>query len=431
MCAPLQAPTIIYEVHLHKSKKVLLPQFQASYNTGKSLGNRIRSPHMRLMERIIELYWAHLNSHQKVLKKPLVEGMQLPVLKTSNGALAKAMNGVSKQTIINLRKRLAEAGMLIQKCWHGTNAAYELWINPMLLFLRDSAAKGSKNMLNFNHLFFSSIVKTFDHTESGTSYPVQVTNKEKNKKGEDTASIVENSQTKEEAVPSKSKNQATSSCDRPSVIQNPPNGQTKQETNPPELRAAPLTPPQNRPDSIEEALAHLSPKDALAVKMIASICWGHAQAQLYTNDWLTDKQKQGAIIGIAEYIAWNVQPKAYNQAKAVVLKRIDMVSDWLKWKSERWIDLPEAYFNMRNTKRGFVCTENWYNRYKKRCYVKARQTAITKAANKYMKTLLPNSSTDRQEAHHQLTQSLRKKYGTKAVIAFEERINNLILNMKS
>ncbi|WP_020534927.1 hypothetical protein [Lewinella cohaerens] len=441
---PKTAPVSFFELHFQYSKKLLrqhINDYNAQQQGPGALKLKLRAAHIQLAEYLFQLYGGMLRGQQRSSSSNLAEGI-LPVLKTSNGALAKQL-GTCKATIINLRKRLVAANIIAYKKWHGSNAAYELELNAKCLFLRDP--KGQLNA-NLNDLFFGAQTKTFDHTVSGTQYPEypdQDTKKERNKKGEATAPIVENSaQADVAAVPSSANIQETGSGYDANVTDSASSRKGEnQDTQPPKLRAVPPFAntqgavsqglPERLPATMDEAIGFLSPENQTKVRYAAGMCWSKALASIYKDEWLTDRQKEAGMIALAEYIARSVHPKRYDAARGEIQERLDMVFEWVNDKRGRFVLLPRYYFDLRNQKNGgFSATERWLKKKQVRNFRRARRTAITKAVNTYLKALQPNSEVDRQELHHQLTQTLRKKYGAKIVAIFEDRIDQAILNMK-
>lgn len=434
MCATSEGPKVansIFELHLANSKKLLrrhIDQYNSQFTGKGSLKYKLRASHIKLAEHLLVLYFGTLRGKQRTGAAILQGGEPLPTLRTSNGALAAEM-GVCKGTIINLRERLTKAGIIAYKAWHGTNAPYELDLNPQVMFLRDLTGNWKGNL---NSIFFSCTVKTLDHTVSGTQYPEypdQDTKKESNKSGEERASNVENSKKDGEALPSSSSTQDTDSGYTANVTgsERPGKG-ADQDTNPSELRDG--SPGDRFPADMEEAIGHLSPENQLKVKHAAALCWGKAEASIYKDEWLSDAQKEAGRIAIAEYLARSVHPKRYEAARGEIQERIDMAYEWLNQKEKRFVLLPRYYFDIRNrNKGGFLHTEKWMKEKQMRQFRRNRRTAVTKAVTKYMKTFLPGRAAERQQVHHEITQTLRKKWGKTAVLAFEQRINQAIENL--
>ncbi|MEO0876091.1 MAG: hypothetical protein AAFY48_15950, partial [Bacteroidota bacterium] len=427
-----QIANSVFELHLANSKKLLrkyINQYNSQFTGKGSLKYKLRASHIKLAEHLLVLYYGTLRGQQRSRAGVLRGGEPLPTLRTSNGALAAEM-GVCKSTIMNLRVRLRRAGLIAYKAWHGTNAPYELDLNPMVMFLRDQSGRWKGNL---NGLFFSCSVKTLDHTVSGTQYPEypdQDTKKERNKSGEAEASMHEDASAKNgEAEASSASDQDTGSGYTANVTDFGQSHQGEdQDTSPPDLRGTP--PPERFPVSLEEAIGHLSPQDQLKVKHAATLCWSKAEATIYRDEWLSDGQKEAGRIALAEYLARCVHPKRYAAARGEIQERIDMVFEWLRAKEKRFVLLPRYYFDIRNAaKGGFLHTESWMRAKQVRRYRRSRRTAVTKAVNKYLKTFLPGQAVDRQRLHHELTQTLRKKWGKMAVLAFEQRIKQTIQNL--
>jgi hypothetical protein len=129
----LAPPNQRYELKWAKSKK-LLESFIDQYNTDRPLREQLRQAHRDLAEALLFFYSVALKSQQAYVA-PLQEGDLLPCLRANNVQLAEKMN-CSERTIINLRRRLAAAGITVFHEWHGTNSQFTLMLNPAILHLQ-------------------------------------------------------------------------------------------------------------------------------------------------------------------------------------------------------------------------------------------------------------------------------------------------------
>ncbi|MFY0689106.1 MAG: hypothetical protein JXQ90_18195 [Cyclobacteriaceae bacterium] len=100
----------------------------------------------------------------------------LPSLKTNNVQLAVLSNS-SARTAQRHINRLLEAGIITKKIWHGSNASYELWINPHILLAKvkkgvNDLKSQAKNAIEKTALKFSNSTFNMDkstncpHTDS-------------------------------------------------------------------------------------------------------------------------------------------------------------------------------------------------------------------------------------------------------------------------
>lgn len=442
-----QTEQYIFELHLTKSKRNCLRPLVKQYNEGKPLGERLRSSHIKLAEYLLVLYYNRLKSAQGIGRRVLVPRQPLPTLRTSNGALAQEM-GVSKRTIINLRQRLEEAGLIAYAAWHGTNSSYELDINPMILHLQTKQVND-----NHNSLFFCVDVKTLRHIETGNL--LQDTNKLINKSGAASPTGVDNQSftvikgvekslkpwkeaekpVEKAATEAAQDNQGTGyeTTENPTIARG-------QEPSPPICAAPPRREPaESLPIDLEEAVGHLDLPDRNEVERIGRSVWAYAHATLYGDKWLSNSVKWEAQVAITEYLAWWVKPGGYAKAKLILIRRVDMARKWLdrdpalrkqklgeldNVRPTRWLPLPNRYFDMRN-EHGFHVTQQWYNASQVAIAEAKRKEAITKAVNQYEKSLLPGAEYGPDQAYHVLTQALRKKYGTDIIREFQERIAQL------
>jgi hypothetical protein len=453
-----QTQQYIFELHLAKSKRNCLRPLVNQYNQGKPLRDRLRSSHIKLAEYLLNLYYYRLNSAQGAGRRVLVPRQPLPTLRTSNGALAQEM-GVGKRTIINLRQRLEQAGLIAYAAWHGTNSSYELDINPMVMHLQTKQVND-----NHNSLFFCVDVKTLRHIETGNL--LQDTNKLINKSGAASPTGVDNQSftvvedvekslkpwkeaekpvekaateaardNQEAASPTAQDNLGTGyeTIENPTVARG-------QEPSPPSSAAPPRSEPaETLPFELDDAVGHLDLPDRNEVERIGRSVWAYAHEVLYSDKWLSNSVKWEAQVAITEYLAWWVKPGGYDKAKTILRRRIRMVRRWLDndpvlkkqklgdldgVRRTRWIPLPNSYFDMRN-EHGFHKTREWYNKSQKDQAKDKRDEVLTKAVNQYEKSLLPGAEYGPDQAYHVLTQALRKKYGTGIIREFQERIAEL------
>lgn len=435
-----QTQQYIYELHLAKSRKQCLRPLVNEYNQGRPLRQRLRSAHIKLAEHLLNLYFARLKSAQGPGRLVLVPGQPLPTLRTSNGALAKEM-GVTSRTIMNLRERLAQAGIIAAGAWHGTNSSYELHLNPLALHLQTRQIHQNQNAL-----FFAIQWKTFRHIETGNL--LQDTNKALLESGAD----VENTAT--QAAPDTREAAATSVpvTKKAAPTSTPDTEQTGYETDenpttargpepaPPSCAAPPRQQPaETLPALLEEATGHLAPKDRNEVERIGRSIWAYAHAELYGDKWLSHSVCWEAQVALTEYLAWWVKPGHFEKARLIVMRRIDMVRNWLdrdptrrkaalgsieSTPAERWIPLPNHYFDMRN-EHGFHRTQEWYNRRQRKIAQAKRKEALTRAVNQYGKSLLPGAPYGPDQAYRTLSQKLRKQYGNNIIREFQERLAQL------
>ena len=121
-----------YRLRWAKSK-VQLKEFIEQYNADKPLREHLRQSHRDLAQLLLFYYQVFLDNQQAYVV-PLNEGDTLPLLRCNNVQLAKELK-CSERTIINLRRRLAAAGITVFHEWHGTNSQFTLMLNPAIMYI--------------------------------------------------------------------------------------------------------------------------------------------------------------------------------------------------------------------------------------------------------------------------------------------------------
>ncbi len=94
--------------------------------------NKIRPAMVATMQQLLKIYGIAL---AKAYKKQPFTLEKLPPLRTNNVQIAK-LTHASTRTVHRHIIRLQEAGIIINKQWHGSKAPYELWFTSKVLFLK-------------------------------------------------------------------------------------------------------------------------------------------------------------------------------------------------------------------------------------------------------------------------------------------------------
>ena len=95
----------------------------------EELSGQVRQSVTATAKELIRLYGVSLIKANGVGE---VDPNNLPSLKTNNVQLA-TLSHSSSRTIQRHISKLMEAGVITEKVWHGSNASYEVWINPKIL----------------------------------------------------------------------------------------------------------------------------------------------------------------------------------------------------------------------------------------------------------------------------------------------------------
>jgi hypothetical protein len=157
--------TIMIELKIAKSYH-LLDMATDLWNTANpKYGQRMNGSHVQLMKQLLWLLKKQASNYQLVA--PAVEdGYLMRPLRTNNKQLAKYLK-CSERTVRNLRKRVKLAGW-IAEVWHGSNASFEIHLNPDLLHLEETTTKSQKNFAPL-FLYREGLRKILPHTPTGIS----------------------------------------------------------------------------------------------------------------------------------------------------------------------------------------------------------------------------------------------------------------------
>ena len=101
------------------------------YNQGKGSREQVKLGERVLAKELCKIYTAMLSKRKSV---HLATG-ELPSLRTNNVQLSKRVYK-SPRTVQSYLKKLGEAGVIVNKVWHGSNSSYEVWLNTGLLNLQ-------------------------------------------------------------------------------------------------------------------------------------------------------------------------------------------------------------------------------------------------------------------------------------------------------
>ncbi|MDW3194257.1 MAG: winged helix-turn-helix domain-containing protein [Cytophagales bacterium] len=120
-------------LHYHTAFKAL-DRYVKTYNSKtEDLSLQIRQSVSATAKELIRLYGSALIKANGIEK---VDKDNLPSLRTNNVQLAKLSHS-STRTVQRHIQKLMEAGVITRKVWHGSNASYELWINPDILLVME------------------------------------------------------------------------------------------------------------------------------------------------------------------------------------------------------------------------------------------------------------------------------------------------------
>lgn len=421
-----------YHIKWRKSKH-LLDAYIEQYNAGRPLREQLRQSHKALAEYLLFLHSAQLARHQGYvdqLDPEDPERNELPRFLTNNAQLARQL-GCSTRTVVNLRARLRDAGVILKEEFRGSNTSYELQLNPRLLHLQWGAYP--ENVIDQFLPEFQALraraagggMKSLHHTVSST----ETGTKELNElSGADFAHGAEPERVSSDKV--------LGTCGKP--VENPsasvqnaapesvpgtgghngagynPTACGEAGTAPPVAAAPPATNefvlPESAPDHVLDAVAHLPHELSVRLRRQVAIIWSLAMKLLYQDQWLAEPEVARAEARLAEYFCYS-DPAGWAAGTEEVMRRIVLVRRWIERAPKgqrRWVPLPSLYFDVRNEK-GFVRTKKWYKKdLQARREFKAREL-LTKALREYQASFLPGAKAGPMETYRRISQRLGKR----------------------
>ncbi|WP_271765955.1 hypothetical protein [Aquimarina algiphila] len=343
------------------------------------LKSKLNANHRATAEMITRLYAKQLN-HALALGDTMENG--LPGFRTYNSSMATA-KGCTVKTIKNHRKRLQSAGFITGEINHGA-MGIELLINESVFSLRKQTKnhnfleaekslkscpnKGErKNLPPLVHVHqeqnnINSIVDNkerrlsppLDNETYGTGTPQEQhmnTGESKNSKMEQAKSGAKFS----------NKNQDTGGSEKAIT-----DDITKKSVSVSSKQGSPEDSP-NKKVNIGMQSPHIVNGDTPDMSFLLGLVrqfWFYAKSILYPDMILTDVENDQILnlIWASVYRKFTVKGtvKDYQENQKILEKRIDMVAKWLSRSPNRWIPVPEVYFNQFNTRNGFDKTYQWF-----------------------------------------------------------------------
>ena len=436
---PVAAAPQQYFLKWHKSKQLLAAKIER-YNSGRPLGEQLRSAHKKLLEYMLYLYSNELSKYQGYCA-PLEEGKELPPLWTNNVQLSQEM-GISERTAINLRKRIKASGLIKKEHWHGSNCSYEIEFDYSILHIQ-LKGQPDNQAWKFDPKFSSLLgadappnMQTLRHTISSTQS--QGTSKLNKLSGVHSGEMPENTgfppntpvdnpqnpvKNAGEAVDNSSETPNTRIDSKPDTPQATSTGyeadRAEAGTFPPISAAAPTT--------MEEALAGIAGDLRKKIELHVSTIWSCAYDSLYSDKYLTDSVVDQAKAHLCTYFTAAPDPARWGAGAREIITRINLVSRWIRTGLEkgenRWVPIPSVYFDPKN-ERGFRATKPWYKKHKAIQAEIQCKVIVTKMVNKYRKSLEPGAAIGPAATHRKIVQYLGKK-SQALVIEFNNQIATL------
>jgi hypothetical protein len=438
--------TIMIELKIAKSYH-LLDMATDLWNTANpKYGQRMNGSHVQLMKQLLWLLKKQASNYQLVA--PAAEdGYLMRPLRTNNKQLAKYLK-CSERTVRNLRKRVKLAGW-IAEVWHGSNASFEIHLNPDLLHLEETTTKSQKNFAPL-FLYREGLRKILPHTPTGIS--CQGIKKLNELSGGETPLGLENQApveliTVENPISGveKPENGASPAEPTPEITgnrtgNNPGRSDLARKPQNPDLEIPPKKVPRKKgsaapafpatlPESLEEITGHLSQRERQILHRLVDTMWNTARQRLYADDWLDERQVKIAKIALAEYLVYApFDRRRWQRGTNEVITRIELVARWLdrrrKAGKKAWVPIPEIYFDVRNASGGFRNTKSWYKRHLRNVAKIKNKELLTKARNEYLRSLEDGAKTGPTETLRRILQRLGKR-SPALVVAFKTSILNV------
>ncbi|MEM9928549.1 MAG: hypothetical protein AAF840_01895 [Bacteroidota bacterium] len=404
-------------VHPYKSYVLMETVFDAQ-NDGKASRERLKGSHMEVMKALVRLLKKEIGNYQIFGRKAGPDGYHLRSLRTNSVQLAKMLK-CSIRTVRNRLSRLQAAGW-IKKIFHGSNAAFEIHVNTDLLHLQETTADHVNSVSGIFANPLPSMRQFLPHTLSQVP-------RDTNNNNELSGLPSEPSATTSAASPADTQQQTdTATGYHPSSENHASQGQG---TNPPKSSAKRVPvrrkPPPKRPETMEEAIAHLDSRDQVRLPRLIDTVWEYALAEL--DDWmppyLAPSEVRKGRIGLAEFFAYG-NPKRWKDAAVQFIARIDVARGHMERRTaagkNAFIRLPSYYFDIRNVD-GFRITQDWYLENKRELKKAAIRAEIERCLKLYWRELERNEG-DIDEAIRVIKQRLEKKGGPKLFQLFKNRL---------
>lgn len=330
---------------------------------------KLNANHRATAEMITRLYAKQLN-HALALGDSFEEG--LPGFRTYNSSMATS-KGCTVRTIKNHRQRLKSAGFITGEINHGA-MGIELQINERVFSL-------GKQTKNYD---FSDTKKTTENIKNrgeGKNLPplVHVQQEQKN--------INSNVNNKERRL-STPLDDVTFGAGTKQEHHKNTSGSKNKKNNKTRGSAEILSQNQEtsgrvgrKTDDITNTSVGASSKignlgqklkatgqsetpDMSFLLGLVQQFWFYAKNILYPDMILSDVENNQILnlIWASVYRKFSVKgtAKDYKNYQKILEKRIDMVAKWLDRSPNRWIPVPEIYFNPHNDRNGFDKTYDWY-----------------------------------------------------------------------
>jgi hypothetical protein len=406
---------------IHPAKSyVLMETVFDKQNDGKPLGERLKGGHFELMKTMVNLLKKEIGNYQVFGRKAGPDGYNLRSLRTNCVQLAKMLK-CSVRTIRNRLGRLA-GFQWIKKVFHGSNAAFEIYINLDLLHLQETTACHSNSVATIFANPLPSMRQFLPDTLSRV--PRQDTKEENEYSGLPSGT---DAPTTASAAPAPNGTQQqldTLTGYHPSS-ETPAGKQQDTSTPSKKVPAKKVSPPAKLPKTMKAATAHLSDKDRARLPRLLDTVWEHALGEL--DEWLPGYLVGSEVIkgkiGLAEFFAYS-NPERWKDAATEFIARVDLVTSWCERRTaagkKAFIPLPSLWFDHRNPM-GFAVSKAWYKTQQQQLKKAKIQSEINTCLKIYWRALESNGG-DVDEAIRIIKQRLEKRGGPALFQLFTDKI---------
>ena len=350
---------VIHYPTAFKALNSFIDQYNDEVENGKQ---RLRTGTVMTAKELIRIYGISLLKASGTME---IKPDHLPTLQTNNVQLSKLVK-CSTRTIQRHIIKLKKAGFILKKIFHGSNANFELLINPNILFTKQSIDVNKvktelktvflKSKLHAVDTGISEAVKTnCPHTYSGNNRNI---------------------------------NNILITVHNRFTIDGNSRGYIEGYTG--EIAPEPSKATEKTPETGEIASRaeksenlNLSPDPARdnSLNLYVSLLWMMSRNLLYRHTDLTDNQV---------LIAKKLIRKLYDPVSTARLHlthqhysdRIALVAKYLKRDPSRFVPLPYKYFDTSNPT-GFLGTKKWYYDDRKRKQEVLRELTLSRLIRKY------------------------------------------------
>lgn len=390
----------------------------AIYNAGKPLRERIRKQHFEAMQGLVRILQKEIG-HYQLFGLKAGTSYRIRRLKTNRKQLAKWLKCCPKSAY-NYLSRLEAAGW-IKKTFHGSNASFAIEINTDLLFLQETTAAHSNNMVGIFENPLPHIRQTLPHTLSGVTS--QDTNKYNELSGVAPADEPATASAAPPSCPTQQQRDTRAGCHPGSAAPSP----SEQDTTAPAKKVAQKkVPPRKVPATVAQAVEGLPAPLVGKMRPLLDAVWNHALDQLdeFLPGYLIPAEVERGRAALAEFFVYS-NPDCWKAAAHEFMRRIELAEGWCSRRKaaglKAFIPLPSLYFDHRNA-RGFIVTKQWFKTYQHQVRKAANDKQVSRCLNLYWNSLQPGAKVGTDEVLRQVRQHLEKRGGAKLYAQFKSKI---------